>query len=85
MASKEERSRSNRIGGLTLYALRGGDAISAPARKTWLAGFEARADPDHALDPVMRAQRAAELRRAHMLELSRRAAQKKRQTASARN
>src|SRR5436190_16885535 len=59
-----------RIGGLETLARHGGQAMTAAARKAFLARFERDVDPRGELDDRERAKRAEAARRAHMLKLA---------------
>lgn len=56
-------------------------AATAPARRGLRAKFEREADPHGTLVPAERARRADHLMRAHMLRMSRAAAQGRRRSA----
>lgn len=55
------------------------DARTLPMRQAAAARFERLVDPDGVLDPAERARRAEAARRAHLLDMSRRAAKARRQ------
>lgn len=57
-------------------------AATEPARRGLRAKFEREADPDGTLLPHERARRADQLMQAHMLRMSRAAAQARRRAAS---
>ena len=59
-----------RIGGLIRAAKYGGTEATRAPRAAFLAGFEARADPESVLDPAERHKRARLLLRAHMAKLA---------------
>lgn len=70
-----ERTLRARIGAYSLHAA--GGTNTAPARKAFLARFEAEVDPDGTLDPVERQRRAASARKAHFARLALKSAQKR--------
>ena len=53
-------------------------AATAAAREGQLARFEAEVDPNGELNPTVRRERAVQLRRAHMQNLARASARKRR-------
>ena len=57
-------------------------AATEPARRGLRAKFEREADPDGTLSPQERMRRADQLMQAHMLRMSRAAAQARRRAAS---
>ena len=77
------RSQSATIAAHTSWANTADRAArTAPARRAWLARFEAQVDPDGHLTPEDRAQRARSLMRAHMARLALRSAQARRRRAA---
>lgn len=59
-----------RIGGHVTHSRYDSHEITAKARSTYRASFEAIADPDGVLPPEERARRADHLRRAHYATLA---------------
>ncbi|WKU03862.1 hypothetical protein [Micromonospora sp. HUAS LYJ1] len=59
-------------------------AATAAARASFAARWERQVDPDGTLDPAIRAERAAEAKRAHFAELALKSADVRRAKAAAR-
>ncbi len=70
---------NGRVGGLTRWAFENDrTAATAPARAAAEGRFERLVDPDGVLNPEERATRAGRARRAYMIALARKSAQKRR-------
>lgn len=59
-----------KIGGATTHARHGGEEMTAPARRAFLAKFEQMVDPDNLLSPAERQKRAESARRAHFARMA---------------
>lgn len=71
MLSKEQRSLIARARALNTWAhIADPSAHTLPGRTAFLARFERDVDPDGRLDPVDRARRAEQARRAYFLNLA---------------
>lgn len=77
----DEASRKlyGRIGGLTAWATRDPDVMVGPAHRGFRARFEKLVDPEGQLDPAERAKRVERAMTAHMLALSAKSAEVRRQ------
>lgn len=74
-----------RIGALKLHSTHDSREITAPARRAFLARFEAQVDRDGTLPPAERARRAEYAKKAYFTRLSLKSAQARRRRASRRN
>jgi hypothetical protein len=69
--SPEQKSQRSRIGAYVQRSRTPDKAAhTEPARRAFLAKFEAEVDPDGTLDPVERAQRAEYARKAYFARLA---------------
>lgn len=59
-------------------------AMTAPARKAFLARFEKQVDPDGTLDPAERARRAQSARSAHFVRMALKSSQARQARAAGR-
>lgn len=59
-----------KIGGSTTHARHGGEQMTAPARRAFLAKFEQLVDPDNLLPIAERQKRADSARRAHFARMA---------------
>jgi hypothetical protein len=76
MTTRRERSLQARIAAHRLHAA--GKTNTGPARRAFLARFEAEVDPDGRLTPQERAKRAEHARKAYFLALARKSAETRR-------
>ena len=74
MPRASHHSHAGRIGAYSLHAKYGNDT-AGPARDAFLRRFEDEVDPDRALTPDERAERAQAALKAHMARLAMRSAQ----------
>ena len=79
--TREQRQQWGRIGGLTVAATHDTKAVTAPARRAFLARFENQVDPDRQLPADERARRAEAAKRAYMLSLAQRSAASRRRAS----
>ena len=70
-SDSREMARRGRIGALVTLSRHDATAITAKARETFRASFEAQVDPDGVLTSAERARRAEAARRAHYARLAR--------------
>jgi len=70
----QEMALRGRIGAYRLHASHDPKETTSPARRAFLARFEAEVDPDGTLAPEERARRAEMALRAHMATLAYRSA-----------
>lgn len=73
----EQHVRAGRIGAHVTHATHDSRTITAPARRAFLAKFEAQVDPDGELDPIERSKRAQHAMTAHMQRLALKSAAKR--------
>ncbi len=66
----KDASLRGKIGAYSLHASRDSREITAPARRAFLARFEAQVDPDGTLPPAERARRAEAAKKAHFARLA---------------
>jgi hypothetical protein len=79
VTAPSDRSRICQIAALTRWAKEPDRAAAtAPGTDAFMAKFEREVDPENELPPEVRAERAAQLRRAYMIGLARRSAKARR-------
>jgi len=74
-----ERVLRARLAAYSLHAGRDSREVTAPARKAFLARFEAEVDPDGVLTPAERLRRADLARKAYFTRLALKSAQARRE------
>jgi hypothetical protein len=77
-ADPVERKLIARQGGFARSAKYGGTEATRSAREAFMSSWNLRVDPELSLDPAERSRRARSALRAHMTELARRSAKKRR-------
>ncbi len=78
-----ERSLRARIGAFSLHAAYDSRELTKPARRAFLARFEAEVDPEGVLTPQERQRRAEMARRAHFARLALASARARRRKGNA--
>ena len=78
--STDERRLRASLAAHTAHAKHGSAAMTAPARRGFLAKFEHEVDPDRLLAPAERTKRSENARKAHMTRLSLLAAKARRES-----
>ena len=78
--SSQDAALRGRIGAYRLHATHNSTEITAPARRAFLARFEAEVDPTGTLSPEERHRRTEMALRAHMARLAHRSAQSRRRS-----
>ena len=73
-----DRALRGRIGAHALHAAHDSREITRPARRAFLARFEAQVDPDSTLPPAERMRRAEMARKAYFARLAYRSAKARR-------
>ncbi len=81
MLSVAERSIRGRIGAYSLHAQTDSRELTKPARRAFLATFEAAVDPDGILPEHERTRRALAARKAHFAKLALKSAKARRRRA----
>ncbi len=85
MTPKTDRALQGRIGAHISWANTADpSARTKPGRDAFLARFERQVDPNNELPQTERQRRAEHLRKAHMQDLARKSAQKRRQNSAAK-
>lgn len=78
----EQRALRARLGGLATAARHDTREVTAPARRAFMARFEALVDPDGTLPPAERARRAEAAKRLHFSRLALKSAAARKRRAS---